>query len=258
MSDISDKNFRYIWVCVDSNLDDYIDINELEAMLDNALGGANESTVEALAFATQTELDSSGRTSVEQAGSKHFIAADTNGDRTLTRKEAKAWLLNNIDGDSIVIEGQASPGQLSKYFRVHFWPETLGARFDEQDKTQKITYNEFLTAFATLTLVENATDNLDLSAHAPPDRGYVPEDPNRPPMESEKNDGAGLNPKEMTDFIYNELIPWFNHANAEGGICSTLKHIDHTNGVAYGIYQAYGTKYPNYNSRGANWYCSKF
>ena len=57
MSDISEKNFRYIWVCVDSNLDDYIDIDELEKMLDNALGGANEATVEALAFATQNELD---------------------------------------------------------------------------------------------------------------------------------------------------------------------------------------------------------
>ena len=47
---------------------------------------------------------------MQRDASKHFLAADKNDNRKLTRKELKDWLLANVDGDSIVIEGTASPG----------------------------------------------------------------------------------------------------------------------------------------------------
>jgi hypothetical protein len=53
---LSEKNFRYSFVCVDQDLDDYLTLEELTNMLDNGLGGTNEATIEATAFATDDEL----------------------------------------------------------------------------------------------------------------------------------------------------------------------------------------------------------
>jgi hypothetical protein len=55
-STLSEKTFRYSFVCVDQDLDDYLTLEELTNMLDNGLGGTNEATIEATAFATDDEL----------------------------------------------------------------------------------------------------------------------------------------------------------------------------------------------------------
>ena len=60
-SDLSEKTFRYIFICADEDLDDKLTLNELANMLDNGLGGTSEATIEALAFATDDELSENGK-----------------------------------------------------------------------------------------------------------------------------------------------------------------------------------------------------
>ena len=163
------------------------------------LGGAGEALIEGLALATEQELADHGYSSTDQECSQHFLVYDSNRDRRLSRKEAKTWFTQQVDDSALTIEGSLTSGQASKFFRVHYWPETLGARHEPTDKTQTLTYDEFCAAFGSVTLLGNA---LDLSAWQPPvddfsvPDDYTPASETEPPLAS----SLGIEAADMTQF----------------------------------------------------------
>ena len=104
---------------------------------------------------------------------------------------------------------------------MHYWPETLGIRHDPNDKSQKLTYDEFCVAFDGTTLLGN---ELDLSSWQPPvaeddfslPDDYTPDSSTSPPSDVSLN----IAREDMTQFYEEQLKYWFLWANTEGP-CTT-------------------------------------
>ena len=104
-NNLTKKEKRYKFLCVDTNQDDCLDFAELTTLVDVGLGRPGEALIEALALATDEELADStknpnGYSSDDRDCAGHFLIADNcstcNGDRRLQRKEAKQWFAAHV------------------------------------------------------------------------------------------------------------------------------------------------------------------
>ena len=104
-NNLTKKEKRYKFLCVDTNHDDCLDFAELTILVDVGLGRPGEALIEALALATDEELADStknpnGYSSDDRNCAGHFLIADNcstcNGDRRLQWKEAKQWFAAHV------------------------------------------------------------------------------------------------------------------------------------------------------------------
>ena len=74
--DLSKKEKRYKFVCVDTDKNDCLSFAELTTLVDVGLGGAGEAKIESLALATDDELSDNGYTGSDRLCAGHLLAYD--------------------------------------------------------------------------------------------------------------------------------------------------------------------------------------
>ena len=76
------KQWKYKFLCADTDGDDCIDLSEFKDMLKVGFGEASEATLDALAF-TKVEGFPASHTADDKMCARLFLKLDLNGDRIL-------------------------------------------------------------------------------------------------------------------------------------------------------------------------------
>ena len=178
------KQWKDKFLCADVDDNDCLDSGEFVNMLSVGFTEAGESTIDAIAFAADLQtLTDNGYDALDQTCARIFLKLDGNEDKVLQAREAKKWIRDYADPDTV----GDTVGLQDKYFRKTVRGLVMGNRYVKGEPVY-FRWSEFLPACKNTAVIPLKADHeitvADL-AHLVPPALYVPDDDSKPPYEIE-------------------------------------------------------------------------